>query len=164
MIVNDNEYQLIRLLGKGKSGYSYLAKDDKSNKCVLKQIHHEPCDYYVFSDKFKSEIDDYYFLKDILDIPNLLDIDINNEIIIKEYIDGYTISEMINQNIDISKYIIEMKNIADICYKHNINIDYFPTNFIPFENKLYYIDYEKNPYDEKWNWENWGIKFWTNDK
>ena len=27
--VNNKEYQIIRLLGKGKGGYSYLAADDK---------------------------------------------------------------------------------------------------------------------------------------
>lgn len=42
--------RVIKLLGKGKGGYSYLASDG-TNLYVLKQIHHEPCSYYQFGDK-----------------------------------------------------------------------------------------------------------------
>ena len=44
------------------------------------------------------------------------------------------------------------------------NIDYFPTNFVVQEDKLYYIDYECNDYMEEWNFENWGIKYWSQTK
>lgn len=47
--VNEKEYQVLRLLGKGKGGYSYLVTDG-AEEYVLKQIHHEPCDYYQFGD------------------------------------------------------------------------------------------------------------------
>ena len=40
--VNGTKYRIIRLLGKGKGGYSYLA-DEGDKKVVLTQIHHEPC-------------------------------------------------------------------------------------------------------------------------
>ena len=33
--------------------------------------------------------------------------------------------------------------------KGDTNIDYFPTNFVVQEDKLYYIDYECNDYMEK---------------
>lgn len=47
MTVNGKSYTIIKLLGKGKGGYSYLAESG-NNRYVLKQIHHEPCDYYQF--------------------------------------------------------------------------------------------------------------------
>ena len=50
--VNGIEYQIIRLLGKGKGGYSYLAERE-GKQVVLKQIHHEPCEYYTFGNKIK---------------------------------------------------------------------------------------------------------------
>ena len=56
--VNEKEFLIIKLLGKGKGGYSYLVSDDKE-QYVVKQIHHEPCDYYKFGDKLQSEINDY---------------------------------------------------------------------------------------------------------
>ena len=46
-------------------------------------------------------------------------------------------------------------------YTANINIDYFPTNFILQDGALYYVDYECNEYMEEWNFENWGVKYWS---
>lgn len=160
MRVNTKDYRVIKLLGKGKSGYSYLVEDDCNFKYVLKKIHHEPCDYYHFDDKLKVEIDDYNYLKDIIDIPCLIDVDYENEIILKEYIDGKTIKELIDNDVDISIYIKQIKDISIKCKKFNINIDYYPTNFVPLNSSLYYIDYECNVYNEKWNFENWGINYW----
>ena len=62
MKVNGIEYTMIKLLGKGKGGYSYLVERNNC-KYVLKQIHHEPCDYYQFGDKIQAEIKDYERLK-----------------------------------------------------------------------------------------------------
>ena len=56
--VCDQDYHLIRLLGHGKGGYSYLA-ENLGQKVVVKQIHHEPCDYYTFGDKMEAEERDY---------------------------------------------------------------------------------------------------------
>ena len=42
MTLNGREFSVIRLLGKGKGGYSYLVGDG-TGEYVLKQIHHEPC-------------------------------------------------------------------------------------------------------------------------
>ena len=44
MEVNGIYYEIINLLGKGKGGYSYLVRKDEE-LFVLKQIHHEPCEY-----------------------------------------------------------------------------------------------------------------------
>ena len=55
MTVNDAEYRVVKLLGKGKGGYSYLVTDGTA-QYVLKQIHHEPCAYYTFGDKLRSEL------------------------------------------------------------------------------------------------------------
>ena len=52
--VNQNEYTIIKLLGHGKGGYSYLVEKD-GMQYVLKQIHHEPCDYYTFGNKIEAE-------------------------------------------------------------------------------------------------------------
>lgn len=60
--VNEKIYKIIKLFGKGKGGYSYLASDG-TNLYVLKQIHHEPCSYYQFGDKIQSELNDYNRLK-----------------------------------------------------------------------------------------------------
>ena len=62
MTVNGLTYRVIRLLGHGKGGYSWLAEAD-GREVVLKQIHHEPCDYYTFGNKIEAECRDYERLK-----------------------------------------------------------------------------------------------------
>ena len=57
MCVNEKSYEVVKLLGHGKGGYSYLATDG-TKEYVLKQIHPEPCDYYQFGKKIESEITD----------------------------------------------------------------------------------------------------------
>ena len=83
MKVNGQEFNVIKLLGKGKGGYSYLVTNGKENY-VLKQIHHEPCSYYQFGNKIEAEINDYNTLKNIgLRMPRLIEADIENEPILK---------------------------------------------------------------------------------
>lgn len=159
--VNAKSYRIIKLLGKGKGGYSYLATDENKNY-VLKQIHHEPCSYYQFGNKIQSEINDYKRLSEIgILMPKMLDVDIENERILKEYIDGDTIFDMVKNDRMKSDYVEQLKDMCKLLYPTNTNIDYFPTNFIVQNQKLYYIDYECNNYMEEWNFENWGIKYWS---
>lgn len=162
--VNNKSFEIIKLLGKGKGGYSYLVTDG-NKKYVVKKIHHKPCSYYQFGNKIQSEINDYKRLKKIgIDLPEMYDIDIEREHILKEYIDGDTIFDMVNNNIDVTNYIIQVKEMCKKLYAENTNIDYFPTNFVSQDGKLYYIDYECNDYMEEWNFENWGIKYWSKTK
>lgn len=158
--INEKEYRVIKLLGKGKGGYSYLVTNLGENY-VLKQIHHEPYDYYQFGNKLEAEIRDYYGLMEIgITMPKLIEYDTENERILKEYIQGDTIDIMVS-NCSVPKTCYEQIEImCDKLYKANTNIDYYPTNFVLQDNVLYYIDYECNDYSEEWNFENWGIKYW----
>lgn len=159
--VNGKEFEIKKLLGKGKGGYSYLATDGE-NEYVLKQIHHEPCDYYQFGDKIQSEINDYKKLSEIgIRIPKMLDVDVENERILKEYVNGDTIFDLVKRGEDVSRYIEQLKDMCKILYAANTNIDYFPTNFVVQDDLIYYIDFECNTYMEEWNFENWGIKYWS---
>ena len=58
LTVCGREYEIIHLLGHGKGGYSYLAQAD-GKQFVVKQIHHEPCNYYSFGNKIEAECRDY---------------------------------------------------------------------------------------------------------
>ena len=160
--INNKTYKVIKLLGHGKGGYSYLVTDEDNNEYVLKKIHHEPCSYYTFGNKLESELNDYKKLKDIgINVPFMIDVDYENEIIIKEYIKGNTINEIIINNQMKDTYYDQINNMCKILYKNNLNIDYYPTNFVVYNDVLYYIDYECNSYMEEWNFENWGVKYWS---
>lgn len=159
--VNRITYNIVRLLGHGKGGYSYLAEKD-GKQYVLKQIHHEPCDYYSFGNKIEAERNDYNILIETgIRIPKMLDIDISNERILKEFIDGPTVYELVKNDAMKETYLRQINNMAKKAYSVGLNIDYFPTNFIVQDELLYYIDYECNNYIEEWNFENWGIKYWS---
>lgn len=161
MAVNEKEYEIIKLLGKGKGGYSYLASDG-AKRYVLKQIHHEPCDYYQFGNKIEAELNDYHRLKEIgIKIPAMLDVDIVNERILKEFIDGDTIYELILKDKMDAAYVDQLRGMCDLLYAAHVNIDYFPTNFVVQNGEIYYIDFECNEYMEEWNFENWGVKYWS---
>lgn len=161
MKVNGRDFLIIKLLGKGKGGYSYLASDGQK-QYVLKQIHHEPCEYYQFGNKMESEIKDYGKLKSIgIRMPEMIEADIPQERILKEYIEGETIYDLVLSDCMKPDYMKQVREMCRVLYAAHINIDYFPTNFIVQNEKLYYIDYECNDYMDEWNFENWGIKYWS---
>lgn len=161
LAVNGKEYKIIKLLGKGKGGYSYLAERD-GNRYVLKQIHHEPCAYYQFGDKIQAEIHDYNRLKGVgIRMPAMLDVDVQAERILKEFVDGDTIFDLVLQDKMSQSYIDQMRETCVALYNANLNVDYFPTNFVVNNGLIYYVDFECNDYMEQWNFENWGIKYWS---
>lgn len=161
LAVNGKEYTIIKLLGKGKGGYSYLAEKDGKHY-VLKQIHHEPCDYYTFGNKIEAENLDYKrLLKAGIRIPEMFEIDIENERILKEYIEGDTIFDLVKNDVSVEPFMEQIREMADKAKNAGLNIDYFPTNFVVQKGLIYYIDYECNEYMEEWNFENWGVKYWS---
>ena len=58
----------------------------------------------------------------------------------------------------------DYKIAAQKVYDKGLNIDYFPTNFVVQDGEVYYIDYECNNYMDEWNFENWGVKYWSKTK
>lgn len=161
--VNEKDFSVIKLLGKGKGGYSYLVTDGE-REFVLKQIHHEPCDYYQFGNKLESELRDYERLKAVgIPMPRLLDTDVAGERILKEYIPGETADELVKRGEMREEYIEQVREMCRRLYPANLNIDYFPTNFVLNGGRLFYIDYECNDYMEEWDFEHWGIKHWIGE-
>jgi fructosamine-3-kinase len=92
----------------------------------------------------------------------LLFYDDENQYLIKEYIEGELLLDYI------SKGEIDLNIYVDILYaiysaeNNNMNIDYFPTNFLINDNKIFYVDYEVNEYSEDWDFRHWGIYMWMN--
>lgn len=153
---------VVRLLGRGKGGYSYLV-EWRGRLCVLKQIHHEPCDYYAFGDKLQSELDDYHRLVALgIPVPELIEVDRAWERILKAYVEGPTVMDLLKAGQDVSQYLPAVRRMARQAQVNDLNIDYFPTNFVIRDGKLWYIDYECNAYMPEWDFEHWGVKYWSN--
>ena len=153
-------YRILRLLGHGKGGYSYLAEGD-GQQVVVKQIHHEPCDYYAFGNKIEVEQRDYERLQAAgIRMPQMLAIDPEAERIVKEYIEGPTIFEQIKNGTPAAPYLAQVRDMAAKAKAAGLNIDYFPTNFVVRDGLIWYVDYECNEYMDEWSFENWGIRYW----
>ena len=161
LTVCGNEYRVIRLLGHGKGGYSYLAERD-GEQIVVKQIHHEPCDYYQFGNKIEAERRDYARLKQAgIRIPEMIAIDEETERVVKEYIEGETVFDLVKAGKSAEPYLEQVREMAEKARAAGLNIDYFPTNFVIRGGLIWYVDYECNGYMEEWNFENWGVKYWS---
>ena len=128
--VNGKNFSIKKLLGKGKGGYSYLAEKDGKNY-TLKQIHHEPCDYFQFGNKIEAESRDYQRLLEAgINIPKLYEIDFEKEIVLKEFIDGEDIVSLVKNNRMKDEYLSQAREMAKKINEKGLNLDYYPTNFI----------------------------------
>jgi tRNA A-37 threonylcarbamoyl transferase component Bud32 len=96
-------------------------------------------------------------------MPEMYEVDVENERILKEYIEGDIISDLVARNEMKREYVDQMLAMCALLYPANLNIDYYPTNFVVRDGLLYYIDYECNGYMDQWNFENWGIQYWGAD-
>ena len=161
LTLNGREYAVLRLLGKGKGGYTYLAERDGA-RYALKQIHHEPCDYYRFGDKLAAELGDYEKLSALgVPIPRLLDVDREQERLLKELLPGETVYRLVLRGAVEPWQLEQVRALSETLRGGGWDIDWFPTNFMCREGTLYYVDYECNGYMEEWSFENWGIRYWS---
>ena len=153
--------RILKLLGHGKGGYSYLAECG-GQAVVLKQIHHEPCDYYTFGNKIEAECRDYQRLKHAgIRVPAMLAADAEAERIIKQYSEGCTVFDCVRDGRPVELYLTQVREMAAQAKAHGLNIDYFPTNFVVQDGLLWYVDYECNAYMDEWSFERWGIRYWS---
>ena len=159
--VDGTDYRILRLLGKGKGGFSYLAEGPQG-VVVVKQIHHEPCEYYQFGDKLSAELHDYERLKGLgVALPELLAVDRGAERLVKTYIPGPTVYELALADRLPPECLAQAEALAQSLQAAGLNIDWFPTNFIPHGGVLWYVDYECNEYMEQWDFAHWGRTYWS---
>ncbi len=161
LALNGKQYAILRLLGKGKGGYTYLAERD-GVRYALKQIHHEPCDYYQFGDKLAAELGDYERLLALgVPIPKLLDADRAQERLLKELLPGETVYRLVLRGGVEPWHLEQAGALSRALRAAGLNIDWFPTNFMCRDGTLYYVDYECNGYMDQWSFESWGVRYWS---
>ena len=72
-----------------------------------------------------------------------------------------TVFELVKNGEPVGELIAQVRAMAEQARNAGLNIDYFPTNFAVHCGVLYYIDYECNAYCDEWNFDNWGVKYWS---
>ena len=160
--VNDADYLISQFLGRGKSAYSFLAENAAGEKITLKILHDEPFEFYQCDDKFQAEIDAYTALHGKLPMPELVAVDEERGWLAKEYVDGENLTQLIAENRVTPEIWRQIFAISEILEPQEINIDYFPANFLWDGETLIYVDYEVNVYNSEYDWLHWGIYFWVN--
>lgn len=78
----------------------------------------------------------------------------------KEYTDGPTIPEVIEAGGSAEKHLPQVRALAAQAQAAGLSIDYYPANFVVQDGGLVYVDYECNEYDERWDFEHWGLAYW----
>ena len=94
-------------------------------------------------------------------IPEMIAIDMEAERILKEFIEGNTVFTMISEGVPVEDYLPQVRQMATQAQDHGLNIDYFSTNFVARDGLVWYVDYECNDYMDEWNYENWGVRYWS---
>jgi len=150
-------------LGKGKSGYSYRGEVN-GRAVVYKVMHNEPVEYYRFSgNKVELELSAFQTLKRIgIPVPDLLLAVPEEDYLVKEFLPGKSGHAWVASGGADPEIISQLFAMASKARKNQINLDYFPPNFVISKDQLYYIDYEINPFSEEWSLEKWGLYYWAN--
>jgi len=163
---NNNILKMVRQIGQGKSGKVYLYEGDGFYYAV--KIYEYEVDNIVINpvpleEILNFEVNSYNILKTLeISIPLLIAYDSSNQILIKEFIEGPNLIDIIALNKVHSNMFQEIFKISNCVSSAGYNIDYFPANFIFYDDKMWYVDYEVNHFDEEWSFENWGIYYWLN--
>ena len=163
-------YTITCLLGKGKSGHTYLMERHTIHgreERVVKIMHDEAVPFYSFRrDRVEAEVDAYHTLRPHgIHMPALLEYDVKRRYLVKSYVDGRTAAALVADGLLDDAILAQLFDMAARLETAGINIDYFPTNFVVTPaGDLYYIDYEVNPYSDAWNLANWGIYYWVNQQ
>ncbi len=154
---------LLRRLGKGKSGHSFLA-ELQGRQVVFKRMHDEPCSFYTFKDdKVLLEVQAHATLSRLgVPMPPLIGFDQGQHFLLKAYIPGHVGHEWVAEGNADETIIAQLFALSARLRSEGLNIDYFPANFVINGAELYYIDYEVNPYSDEWSLGQWGIYYWAN--
>ncbi len=114
--------------------------------------------------KVEVEMNAYQILEPLVSVSELLSVDEEREVFLKEYIDGETVASLIAEDKLPGYAIATLFEMSKRIFDASLNLDWFPNNFVVSDKKLIYVDYEYNAYSDEWNLENWGIWYWANSE
>lgn len=159
-------WRLVRLLGRGKAGHSWLVEGGRG-RAVFKRMHDEPCPYYEFhGSKLERELGDRARLEALgVPMPVLLAADGDDPVgpwLLKSWIDGPTAAERAAEGGIADAEIEPLFELAARLEDAGLNLDWFPANFVFEAGRWVYVDWECHPFRREWGWSDWGLVYWAN--
>lgn len=155
-------FKLVKELNQVSNGKFFLYERE-NELVVIKELGQKVDNEGEY--EIDKELFSYERLKALeINTPKLLGYNRENNIVIKEYLEGKDLLGIIRDKSLTKENIIELLRYSELLNSDNLNIDYFPANFILKEDKLYYVNYKVFPYSEGLNLRNWGIYYWINNE
>ncbi|NJL52926.1 MAG: serine/threonine protein kinase [Hydrococcus sp. SU_1_0] len=136
--VLNNRYQIIKELGYGGFGTTYLAKDAHLDNswCAIKKLNPNHADIKTAQKLFKREADTLLRLQEIHQVPKFIDYFEENDCfyIVEEYIEGASLENLLSHRWNLENVIIFLWDILSILQllhdKNIIHRDIKPSNLI----------------------------------
>lgn len=156
------DYEILRLLGKGKSGHSWLVRAGEA-LFVYKKMHDETVEHYEFGNKTMDEVRMYErLLPTGVPLPRLVAWSDEEQWLLKEYADGPTAAELAASEALGEEHWRAILGAHLALKAGGWHVDYFPANFVWSGGRMVLVDYEGHPYAREWDFPNWGIFYWLN--
>ncbi len=166
--INGVTLKRIKQIGQGKSGKVYLYEGEGISYAV-KHYQYETFDPMIVSIPLEEVLDFelkcYRLLSDLgISVAPLIGFDTEKQILVKTFIKGENMMDQIAENKVTPPMFECIFNLSSAIKSAGYNLDYFPANFIFDGSKIWYVDYEINPFEQEWSFEDWGIYYWLNPK
>ena len=147
----NNRYQIIKNLGHGGFGTTYLAKDNQTGDslCAVKRLNADVADLEIARKLFKREADTLLQLQEVHQVPKFIDYfeESGCNYIVEEYIEGSSLENLISHHWNVANIAIFLWDILSILqllhHKNIVHRDIKPSNLIQRakDNKFTIIDF-----------------------
>ena len=134
----NNRYKIIKQLGYGGFGTTYLAEDEQQNRelCAVKKLNPQLADVETAKKLFKREADTLLRLQSVAQVPKFIDyFEADGGVyIVEEYIEGTSLENAIYHHWNIENIVIFLWDILSILQllhdKNIVHRDIKPSNLI----------------------------------
>ena len=147
----NNRYRIIKQLGHGGFGTTFLAEDEETNSslCAIKRLNSDVADLDIAKKLFKREADTLLQLQEVYQVPKFIDYfeESGSNYIVEEYIEGSSLEDLIPHHWNVANIAIFLWDILSILQllhsKNIVHRDIKPSNLIQRskDNKFTIIDF-----------------------
>jgi len=150
--VNGIDYKVEGPLGHGKYGRN-LVVNRNGNRFVLCQLEDRL--------QLEARLSDYERLKSIrVLIPDIVETDKGALRILRELIEGVSVSELAEKASVKSEYFCQLGYMLEVLKDAGLSIDFSPERFMVQRDILYYTEYECFGYTDETSFENTALPVW----